>query len=133
MLVFMSLLNENHVSSKKDTPCSILFSSRSKAVSQNFALYCILFIYIALLIWEIFCKSDSFSTTNTYLAQVLQMNTFYCIENIFHTTWHVGVQNILHHLQPFNLCNEAQISLCSGNKLKIRPVLTWPFPICRHY
>ena len=85
MLVFKCLLNKNHASCKKDTTCSNLFSSRCKPVSQNFALYCTLFIYIALLIWEIFCKSDNFSTTNMYLAQVLQMNTLYFIENIFHT------------------------------------------------
>jgi len=68
MLVFMCLLNKNHALSKKDTICSILFSPKSKPVSQNFALYCILFIYIALLTWEIFCKSDSFSTTDMYFA-----------------------------------------------------------------
>jgi len=88
MLVFMCLLNKNHAPPKKDTTCSILFSSRNKSLSQNYALYCILFIYIAFLIWEIFCKSDNFSTTNMYLAQVLQMNTLYFIENIFHTIWH---------------------------------------------
>jgi hypothetical protein len=85
MLVFMCLLNKNHALSKKDTACSILFLSRSKPVGQNFALYFILFIQIALLIWEILCKSDNFSTTNMYLAQVLPMHTLYFTENILHT------------------------------------------------
>lgn len=42
--------------------------------------------------------------------------------SIKYNTWlskHLRFKNIWHHLQPFNLCNEALISLCSGNKLKM--------------